>query len=137
MTAYDWDPQQRRFLDAHKWGVLATGRRDGSPQQSMIGYAVDDDGRLVMSIKSYTAKWHNALRQPTVSVTVPDGREHLVVYGEAEPILADPLREELTAVVFGVLLGVSPDDLVPFTPSLDEQQRTVLRVTPSHTLFHP
>ena len=134
---YDWEPEQRSFLDAHLWAVLATGRKDGSPQQSMVGYAVDDDGRLVLSVKSYTAKWHNALRQPNVSLTVPDGREHLVIYGEAEPIAADPFRAELTAMVFGVMLGTPPADPATFVPSLDEQRRTVLRITPTRTFFHP
>ena len=89
---HTWDPDHRTFLDDHLWAVLATGRADGSPQQSMIGYAVDDDGRLLISAKSYTAKWKNALRQPRVSVTVPDGRAHLVIYGDAEAIDADPPR---------------------------------------------
>ena len=71
---YNWEPEQRNFLDTHRWAVLATGRKDGAPQQSMVGYFVDDDGRLVLSVKSYTAKWHNALRQPSVSIAVPDGR---------------------------------------------------------------
>jgi PPOX class probable F420-dependent enzyme len=134
--SFDWDPEQRSFLNAHQWAVLATGRRDGAPQQSMIGYAVDDDGRLILSVKSYTAKWHNALRQPNVSVTVPDGREHLVIYGQAEPITADPLRATLTALFFGVMLGVPPDDPSTLIPSLDEQRRTVLRISPIRTFFH-
>ncbi len=134
---YEWDPEHRRFLDAHRWAVLATGRRDGSPQQSMIGYAVDESGRLLLTVKSYTAKWHNALRQPRVSVTVPDGREHLVIYGQAEPIQTDPLRAELTAMVFGVMTGTPASEWTSFTPSLDEQRRTILRITPTCTRFHP
>ena len=59
--SFAWDSDHRSFLDEHVWAILATGRRDGSPQQSMVGYAVDDDGRLLISVKSYTAKWKNAL----------------------------------------------------------------------------
>ncbi|MGK0276664.1 MAG: hypothetical protein ACI9N0_003059 [Ilumatobacter sp.] len=102
---FDWDHQRLDFLRAHVWAVLATGRADGSPQQLMVGYAVDDEGRLVMSAKAFTAKWKNALRQPKVSLTVPDGRTHLVVYGEVEAIAADPLGAELTADVFAALSG--------------------------------
>jgi PPOX class probable F420-dependent enzyme len=132
---YTWDPDHRTFLDDHLWAVLATGRADGSPQQSMIGYAVDDEGRLLISAKSYTAKWKNALRQPRVSVTVPDGRAHLVVYGEAETIQADPARAELTALVFARMGGTDPIDPATLVESLDEQQRTVLRVTPAKSTF--
>ncbi len=132
----DWDPHHLDFLRSHVWAVLATGRADGSPQQSMVGYAVDDDQRLLVSAKSYTAKWNNALRQPRVSVTVPDGRAHLVVYGEAETIDRDPLRAELTAEVFAALSGNPAPDPTTIVPLLDEQQRTVLRITPSRVLFH-
>jgi PPOX class probable F420-dependent enzyme len=124
------------FLREHLWAVLATGRRDGSPQQSMVGYVVDDDGRIVISIKSYTAKWKNALRQPRVSLTVPDGRAHLVVYGEAEAIDTDPERAELTADVFARLSNAPRPDPASIIAMLDEQQRTVLRITPTKTELH-
>jgi PPOX class probable F420-dependent enzyme len=131
----DWDPQHLAFARDHRWAVLATGRSDGSPQQSMVGYLVDDEGRLVISAKSYTAKWKNAVRQPKVSVTVPDGRVHLVVYGDAEAIDHDPLRADLTAEVFGALSGDPPPDPAAIGPLLDEQQRVVLRITPTKILF--
>ena len=40
--------EQIEYLQAHKWAVLATGKRDGSPQVSQIGYeyngtAIDQD----------------------------------------------------------------------------------------------
>ena len=131
----DWDPQHLDYARSHVWAVLATGRADGSPQQSMIGYLVDDDGRLVISAKSYTAKWNNAVRQPKVSVTVPDGRIHLVVYGDAETIDTDPLRAELSARVFGALSGNPAPDPATIIPMLDEQQRVILRITPTKFVF--
>lgn len=133
--SFEWDPDHRRFLDDHVWAVLATGRRDGSPQQSMIGYRVDDEGRILVSVKAYTAKWKNAVRQPRVALTVPDGREHLVVYGTAEAIDTDPERAELTADVFARLSGNDRPDPATIVPMLDQQQRTVLRITPDRTLF--
>ncbi len=132
---FEWDPDHRKYLDDHLWAVLATGRADGSPQQSMIGYAVDDESRLLISAKAYTAKWKNALRQPRVSVTVPDGRAHLVIYGDAETIDTDPLRAELTALVFARMGGTDPLDPATLVDSLNEQQRTVLRITPTKAMF--
>ncbi|HYF46499.1 MAG TPA: TIGR03618 family F420-dependent PPOX class oxidoreductase [Acidimicrobiales bacterium] len=131
-----WDDEAAAFRDAHVWAVLATGRRDGSPQQSMVGYAVDDEGRLVVSAKAYTAKWRNALRQPRVSLTVADGREHLVVYGTAEAVAHDPLRAELTADVFAALSGADRPDPASIVPLLDEQERTVLRITADKVTLH-
>ena len=130
------DNEHRRFLADHTWAVLATGRRDGSPQQSMIGYAVDDDDRILISAKTYTAKWNNTVRRPDVSLCVPDGRTHLVVYGTAETIADDPLRAELTADVFAALSGSDRPDPASIVPMLDEQQRTVIRLTPGKVLFH-
>jgi PPOX class probable F420-dependent enzyme len=128
------DREHRTFLDDHTWAVLATGRSDGSPQQSMVGYVVDDEGRIVISAKAYTAKWKNVVRQPNVCLTVPDGRQHLVVYGAAETIDADPARAELTAKVFSKMTGTETDP-ASLAEMLDAQQRTVLRITPKKTLF--
>ena len=101
----------------------------------MVGYAVDDDGRLLISVKSYTAKWKNALRQPVVSLTVPDGRAHLVVYGKAELISSEPARSALTAQVFAALSGAPAPEPSSIVEMLEEQQRTVLRVTPEKAIF--
>jgi len=124
------DDEQRAFLESRMWAVLATGRRDGSPQVSTVGYVLDDEGRLLVSVKSFTAKWKNALRQPKVALVVNDDRKQCVVYGTAEGIEADPERAALTARVFERLSGNPPPEGDALQKILDEQQRTVLRVTP-------
>ncbi len=133
---FTWDPDHRAYLEGHTWTVLATGRADGSPQQSMVGYTVDDEGRIVISAKAFTAKWKNVLRQPRVCLTVPDGRQHLVVYGTAEGIAADPERAELTAAVFSKM-GGNPVDPASLADMLEQQQRTVLRVTAEKAWYIP
>lgn len=130
------DDEQRAFLAGHVWAILATGRRNGSPQQSMIGYAVDSDGRILISAKAFTAKWRNALRRPEVCLAVPDGRACLVVYGTAETIAAEPERAECTADVFAAITGGERPDPGAIVGMLDEQQRTVIRITPARALFH-
>ena len=126
--------EQRDYLESHNLAVLATGRRDGSPQVSMVLYAVDGDD-IVISVKSYTAKWKNALRQPKVALVVHDGRKQLIVYGTATGIDADPDRAELSADVWAVMLGERPDPS-EIVESLDEQQRTVLRITPDKVSYN-
>lgn len=126
--------EQEAFLSSRTWAVLGTGRKDGSPQLSHIGY--DWNGTdIVISIKSYTAKWKNALRQPKVSLLVHEDRKQLIIYGTAECIDQDPDRVELTARVFRKLSG-NPDMAVgdDFIKSMDEQERTILRITP-HKAF--
>lgn len=67
--------------------------------------------------------------------TVPDGRAHLVIYGEAETIDADPLRAELTAQIFAAMSGAEPADPATLVDTLNEQQRTVLRITPAKAMY--
>jgi hypothetical protein len=67
-------PEQDAYLREHSMAVLATGRRDGSPQLSTIGY--DFDGTdIAISVTSDRAKWLNAVRQPRVSMLMLDGRK--------------------------------------------------------------
>ena len=130
-----YTPAEKRYLEAHMWGILATGRSDGSPQQSMVGYVIDHEGRLVISAKSYTAKWKNVRRNPNVSITVPEGRTHMVIYGRAETIDAEPLRAELSANVFARLSNAERPDPTSLIATLDEQKRTGIRITPEKVLF--
>jgi len=130
MTHSVFTAEQEAFLLSRRWAALATGRRDGSPQLSHVGY--DWDGQhLLVSVKAYTAKWKNALRQPKVSLLVHEDRKQLVIYGTAECIDQDPARAALTARVFRRLTGnagLEADE--GFVRMLDEQQRTVLRIRP-------
>jgi PPOX class probable F420-dependent enzyme len=136
MTVLPYTDEQLEFLRAHSQAVLATGRPDGSPQVSTVVYAVDD-GQLLISAKRYTAKYRNATRQPKVALVVNDGHAQLVVYGAAEAIEDDPLRAALTAKVWAAMTGDAIEDPAALVPTLDEQQRTVIRVTAERVLFNP
>jgi PPOX class probable F420-dependent enzyme len=127
---------QLAFLSGHRWAVLATGRLDGSPQQALVGYALDGEGRILVLTQAFTAKWRNALRQPRVSLTVPDGRTHVVVYGTAEAIDTDPERAELSADVLAVVRGVDRPEPSTIVGWLKENQQVVLRITPEKALIH-
>jgi len=122
--------EQQDFLRSQKIAVLATGRRDGSPQVSHIVYDFDGND-IAISVKSYTAKWKNALRQPKVALLVHEGRKQLVIYGRAEAVAEDPDRIALTARVFA-RLSEKPEFEVTdeFVAGMDAQKRTVLRVIP-------
>jgi len=131
-----YSDDELKFLADHRWAVLATGRSDGSPQQSMVGYTVDEQGRLLVSTRLPSAKWQNITRQPKVSVTVPDGRVHLVVYGTAEIIDADPQRAELSADVLAVVRGPDRPEPSTIVGWLDQDKRGILRITPDKVLLH-
>ena len=133
--SFEWNNEEREFLDAHTWAVLATGRQDCSPQQSMIGYALDNEGRLLVSVKAYTAKWNNARRQPrsaspsrmgaNISSSTDWPRRSMATQSEPNsPPRSSPLSGGP---------ALDPNSIVPM---LDEQQRTVLRITPDKTVLH-
>ena len=123
------DAEQEAFLLAHRIAVLATGRRDGSPQVSQVLYEYDGND-VVMSVKSYTAKWKNILRQPRVALLVHEGRKQLILYGNARPIDNDPERIQKTLRVFRKLTD-NPDFEADadFVSSVNDQKRTVLCLT--------
>ncbi len=127
-------PEQDEYLKNHRLAVLATGRKDGSPQVSTIMYNYDGSD-IVTSVKSYTAKWNNALRQPKVALLVNDGRKQLVIYGEAEGIADDPERKELTRRM-RIAMGSAPDDEDAFVAQLNEEKRTVLRIRPDKAFMN-
>ncbi len=122
-------PEQDAYLREHSMAVLATGRRDGSPQLSTIGY--DFDGTdIAISVTSDRAKWLNAVRQPRVSMLVLDGRKQLILYGTAEAVADDPARIELTKRIRASMGFEGDGDDAKLTAQLDEAKRVVLRITP-------
>ena len=130
-----FSPEQEAFLAERTWAVLATGRRDGSPQVSMVAF--DWDGKqLIVSVKSHTAKWHNAQRQPRVALLVHEDRKQLVIYGRAQAIDRDPERAELSRPVFKKVMGKAVPQGDAFIRHLDEQKRTILRIIPEKAFMN-
>jgi PPOX class probable F420-dependent enzyme len=70
------------FLRNHRLGIVATGKRDGSPQMSIVSYVVKGSD-IVVSTGSATARYKNARRNSRVSLAVYDGPTCVVVNGEA------------------------------------------------------
>src|SRR5207249_4668140 len=86
-----------QFLKDHRLGILATGKRDGSPQQSILGYTFNGS-EVIIATGDNTAKVKNVRKRPGVSLAVSDGPTCVVVYGqarllqgaEAEAFLGEP-----------------------------------------------
>jgi PPOX class probable F420-dependent enzyme len=70
------------FLKERRIGIFATGRRDGSPQLTLLGYRFNGQ-EIVINTGSDTAKVKNIRKRPRVSLAVSDGPRCVVVYGEA------------------------------------------------------
>lgn len=126
--------QQEQFLRDHRLAVLATGRKDGSPQASTIMYALHGD-EILVSVTKDRAKWKNALRQPKVSMVVNDGRKQLVLYGTVRPVKDDPERLEAHKLIRAAM-GRPVDDEAEYLRTLDEQQRVILAISPTRVLMN-
>jgi PPOX class probable F420-dependent enzyme len=126
--------EQDAYLREHRLAVLATGRRDGSPQASTVMYHYDGND-IVVSAKTYTAKWNNSLRQPRVAMVVNDGRKQLVLYGTSRGVADDPDRMELSKRLYGVM-GIEIPDEAAMKERLDNEKRTILRITPEQVLMN-
>lgn len=123
-------PEQEAYVRARQVCVLGTGKRDGSPQLSMVTYLYDGTYLLISTTKA-SAKYANARRQPSVAVLVPDGRKQVVVYGTAE-ILEGKERDAAIIAIRAHQGDPLPADydLDRFGRRLDELRRVVIRVTP-------
>jgi PPOX class probable F420-dependent enzyme len=89
------DPRLLAFVGEHRWGVLATIKRDGRPQLSNVGYAFDADTQLIrVSVTADRAKTRNLQADPRVTLHVAstDFWSWVAVEGTAEltPVAADP-----------------------------------------------
>jgi PPOX class probable F420-dependent enzyme len=109
--------------------VLATVRRDGTPQMSLVLVAVADDGHLVVSTRETAYKVKNLRRDPRVWVcSLPDefwgggiqveGRAQIVSLPEAMPGLEDYYRR----------LSGEHEDWDEYRAAMQREQRVLVRI---------
>ncbi|MGY1689348.1 PPOX class F420-dependent oxidoreductase [Geodermatophilus sp. SYSU D01105] len=133
------DPRLLDFVAEHRWGVLATIRRDGRPQLSNVGYAYDPEARLFrVSVTDDRAKTRNLRADPrvTLHVSSQDFWSWAAVEGTAEltPVAADPhdaTVEELVAYYRGI--SGEHEDWDEYRAAMVSDRRLVVRFRPEHT----
>ena len=84
MTEPTVNEATQAVLDKQLNLILATTRKDGSPQVSPLWY-LWKDGEFVISTITRTAKWWNLKRDPRCSLCVddPDSGQMVVAFGSA------------------------------------------------------
>jgi PPOX class probable F420-dependent enzyme len=138
MTSSSLDPRMLGFVAEHRWGVLATIKRDGRPQLSNVGYAYDEaEGLVRVSVTADRAKTRNLERDPRVTLHVAsrDFWTWVAVEGTAEltPVAADPhdaTVEELITYYRGV--SGEHDDWDDYRAAMVRDRRLVVRFRPDH-----
>ncbi|BCL13546.1 PPOX class F420-dependent oxidoreductase [Micromonospora sagamiensis] len=121
-------------IATHSLGVLATIRRDGSPQQSTVVYSFDREERLIrVSVTGTRAKTANLRRDPRASfhVSSGDGWTYTAaqVRGELTPVATDPHDEVVEELVglYRAVRGEHPD-WDDYRRAMVQQGRMVLRL---------
>ncbi|MDT4994741.1 MAG: hypothetical protein QOH97_4633 [Actinoplanes sp.] len=116
-------------------GTLATIKRDGRPQLSVVNYTADPAARVLRtSTRADLAKTHNLRRDPRASMLVdaPGGAGYAVVEGTAEfsPVSADEhdaTVEELIEV-YRLIGGKEHPDWAEYRRAMVADGRVVLRL---------
>jgi PPOX class probable F420-dependent enzyme len=121
--------QARDFASRNHRAVLATFRRDGSPQLSPVTVDVDPDGMVVISSRETAMKTKNLRRDPRATLCVMndgfygswvqiDGRAAVVSLPEAMQGLVDYYRR---------VAGEHPD-WDDYRVAMERDQRVLIRV---------
>lgn len=122
------------YLQAHRTGVLATQKKSGAPQLTLIAYHFDG-ADLAISTRASTQKAKNISVRPEVSLAVIDGREQLIVYGAASVVRdeAEVLRLHRERIRQIALREETDDELAE---RLKREERVILLVKP-RSFFPP
>jgi PPOX class probable F420-dependent enzyme len=120
-----------RFVAENHHAVLATRRRDGAPQLSLVAAGVDGEGRVVISTRETAVKARNARRDPRVSLCAfSDGffGPWAQIDGAAE-IVSLPAAMDGLIDYYRRISGEHPD-WDDYRDAMQREKRVLLRITP-------
>jgi PPOX class probable F420-dependent enzyme len=122
----------RRFVRENHNGILATRRRDGSPQMSPVGVGVDEQGAMVISTRETAMKTKNLRRDPHASLCVFSAGFYgpwVQVDGTAT-ILSLPEALEPLVEYYRQLSGEHPD-WDEYRAAMQQEKRCLIRIAPT------
>jgi PPOX class probable F420-dependent enzyme len=127
----DLDEARDVVREQHR-AVLATMRRDGTPQMSPVTAGVDDEGRILISTREPAYKVRNLRRDPRAWLCVlPDGfyGKWIQVSGDVD-ILSLPDAMEPLVDYYRSVAGEHPD-WDEYRAAMESEQRCLVRLTPT------
>lgn len=123
----------RTFLETHHRAVLATRRRSGDPQLSVVAAGVDDEGRAVISSRETAVKTKNLRRDPRASLLVMSDQfygEWVQLDGTVEVVSLPDAMEPL--VDYYRRVAGEHDDWDDYRAAMEKERRVLLRMTIEH-----
>jgi PPOX class probable F420-dependent enzyme len=123
----------RAFLREHHYGVLATVRRDGRPQQSPVLGKVDDAGRLVISSRETAYKVRNLRRDPRAfycGFTTTFFGDWVQIEGTAE-VASLPAAMDGLIAYYRSIAGEHPD-WDDYRAAMERERRVLIAITFTH-----
>jgi PPOX class probable F420-dependent enzyme len=124
----DLDAAREVIREQHH-AVLATMRRDGTPQMSPVAATVDDDGRVVISSRETAVKTKNVRRDPRAWLCAfPDrffGR-WVQVEGAVEVVSLPEAMEGLVAYYRST--AGEHEDWDDYRAAMQREQRVLIRL---------
>lgn len=120
----------RTFVESHHRAVLATRRRSGDPQLSVVAAAVDDEGRAVISSRETAVKTKNLRRDPRASLLVMSDQfygEWVQLDGTVEVVSLPDAMEPL--VDYYRRVAGEHDDWDDYRAAMEKERRVLLRMT--------
>jgi len=118
-----------KFIGQHHRAVLATTRRDGSPQLSLVAAGVEGD-KVVVSTRETARKTKNLQRRPWASLLVFTDAfygDWVQVEGAVEVV---PLPEAMGGLIayYRQVAGEHPD-WDEYRAAMERDRRVLLRIT--------
>jgi PPOX class probable F420-dependent enzyme len=89
MASRELSPAVQAFLEETRFASLATINPDGSPQQTVMWYLLQD-GKIMMNTARGRRKDLNMVRDPRVSICVENGYQFVTIAGNVELIEDQP-----------------------------------------------
>ena len=122
--------EARDYLRRHHHAVLATMRRDGTPQMSPVACAVAPDGDVVVSSRETAVKTKNVRRDPRAWLCVfPDtfyGDRFVQVEGNVTVVSLPEAMDGLVAYYRAV--GGEHPDWDDYRAAMQREQRLLIRL---------
>ena len=124
-------PDQDAFVRSMKWAVVTSLRRDGSPTNSVVFYAVDGDD-LIFSTTRDRLKAKTLARDPRAALCVLDeGAPYRFLSIEGTAVIEDEDIVPGHITVNRAMRGIPDwDPPAGYLETLRSQRRVIIRVTP-------